>query len=176
MDSIDKFGRHLTKFKIDKSLTRYPNLQTSVDGHYNFQNKRLSNIQSPVEAADCANKGYVDNKFTEFDKIIKHTKLPQFKHVSDLAKLQIDVDSLKQSIASNTHSITDLTSTINQLRTLTEVHTNKINKVGPLDVKLRTDLEVAIEQMSRSEATFKRSLNQLEKKIDNKIKKLETKK
>lgn len=170
MDSIDKFGRHLTRSKIKKSVTH--SLLTNIENNFDFKNKRLCRVQSPVAADDCANKGYVDKTFDQINDIIKHSKLPYFDQVKQFAQLQVDCDDLKRSVSTNTHSITHLSGILQQVNVLTDSHSRQIDKLTPLEKTLMFSLDAVEEKLDRKEASLKKLLTQLETKINKKIDKL----
>lgn len=175
MDSIDKFGRHLTKSKTKKSIPTdnlHPILETSADGHYNFQNKRLCNVQSPVEADDCANKAYVDKKFKDVDEVITTSKSPYFNQITEFIKLQVDVDDLKRATVNITHETDELSNNVSRLNKEFEAYKSKADMVSQSDAKFRLNLDVVEQTIKRNEVSFKTLLTDLETKIDNKIEKL----
>lgn len=63
MDSIDKFGRHLSKSNRNKQYDRLSQPISISGGNYNLNNKRLRNVMDPEENFDVANKQYVDHYF-----------------------------------------------------------------------------------------------------------------
>lgn len=150
MDSIDKFGRHLTKAKIAR-YSNQPTLQANIDGCFDLKNKRLCNVQTPVEAEDCANRSYVDAKFKYVDEIIKNAKSPHLNQVRDLTQLQIDVNKLNRSISNNINQIADLTDNIHSVSSLVKTQTDRLDKVKQMLNEFRSELDSAVVKIKRSD-------------------------
>lgn len=61
VSNMDKFGRSSLRKQV--LPVRWNTLYTDKGGNYNFHNKRLYNVNTPINDLDCANKKYVDDLF-----------------------------------------------------------------------------------------------------------------
>lgn len=92
---IDKFGRVATserggltyelKRRIDST-----GLPTTPDGDYNIENKRLRNVATALEDADCVNKVYVDMSIDALTREIKSYIYAELRKVTTATHITVD--------------------------------------------------------------------------------------
>lgn len=72
--SVDKFG-HFSSYKNEvfkKDAHKWLGFTVDKDKNFNLQNKRIKNVQNPLEEKDAVNKGYLFSQIYNEQKILKN--------------------------------------------------------------------------------------------------------
>lgn len=98
--NTDKFGRHISTSRDSTQHLSTSNSSRGIpltsDGQYNIEDKRLSNVHTPIDDSDGVNKVYVD-KITLIQKI-KLEKL-QLDQVHNIGTLKKSLVTIEQSLS-----------------------------------------------------------------------------
>lgn len=132
---IDKFGNTVStvsstkksRINFDKMMQQHQLITLTIDGDYDVQNHKLSNVQTPTKSNDCANKQYVDN----IDGNIKK----KINEIVNIVQSMID-----KKIKDGTDVLNkQLTTEINNLKSLTEKEFTRTSATFDTFVKATDD-------------------------------------
>lgn len=171
--STDKFGRHISSERRDCDSYHQPCIPLTTDGDYDFENKRLCNVKSPIEDSDGANKGYVETMTRQVLQQVSPSASNTFKFAKDLATLTIKVDNISKETDFALNQLNILNSTgASFLERIREIEAKINNLVSP--EKLQLEIDLVEHSRAETEKLLKKELKDLEKRINKKIEKKST--
>lgn len=77
--NVDKFGRHHWMLRGGKKGDPGIGFKLTNTGDYNIENKRLTNVKSPVEPTDAATKQFLDAQLDDFVEVVSEMVLSNIK-------------------------------------------------------------------------------------------------
>lgn len=179
--NIDKFGRHISNFNREAQVTGSNLFPLTDDGQYDVEDKRLCNVQLPVDNTDGANKAYVDKTLEEIHTVIQKassSKLNVTTTVRDLHHLKMRIDKLENDQG---FTIQQIVEDVEDIKKTLHKHKNQLSDLSILERTVKVELDAVELKRYTTDTQLRQDLKQLtvgyDKDIENlhrKLKALET--
>lgn len=82
--TVDKFGHFLKEIRKQRPYTHHLNFQVDEDQNYNFNFRRIKNINDPILSNDAVNKKYFEQILERKNQNTKTIEKELIKKIEDL--------------------------------------------------------------------------------------------
>ena len=146
--SVDKFGRFSKRARLSVS-SGAQGFKLTADGDYDVENKRIKNLENPVENHDAINKRYIDNQIDALENLITIQLEAMGTSIKNrIDSLQTSVDDTSKT---TTNSFDDLTAVVNGVndnlkKTLERLWTGLVYFVDDKLLPVLNELKILVEK------------------------------
>lgn len=141
--SVDKFGRSSERNVHGKAGPPGIGFLLTLDGAYDLSEKRIKNLNHPVDKNDAVNKIYFDNKFNYIDKQIKSIA-DELKNKTDIVnQLLNQMLTFKVEVGILSNSNKQLSKQVNDMGTFVN------NAISDEMKKIKTEFDMTLKGLEK---------------------------